>query len=74
MQFFWESVMKAFVLSVAIAAGLAFGPVASAKTVFVATPLGLIAVHSPRPVRPVVVVHERPAPVCVRYYKHWRCR
>lgn len=68
--------MKAIVLTTAIVATLAFGGLASAKTVFVATPIGLMAVHSPRPVaRPVVVVRHRPAPVCVRYYyKGWRCR
>lgn len=66
--------MKAIVLMTALAAGSASSGIATAKTVFLATPLGLVAVHSPRPVRSVVVVRQRPIPVCVRHYKRWQCR
>lgn len=65
--------MKALIVSAVAAVTLMIAADASARTVFVLTPVGFIAVHNPRPiVRPAVVVVRRPA--CVRHFRHWHCR
>lgn len=65
--------MKTSVAAAIAAATLLIGAEASARTVFVPTPVGFVAVISPRPVvrRAIVVA---PRPVCVRHFRHWRCR
>lgn len=65
--------MKAVIVSAVAAVTLLIAADVSARTVLVPTPVGLIAVHNPRPaVRPAVVVVRRPA--CVRHFRHRHCR